>query len=144
MLKAIITTAYEPAIGGEEDIATVDYCIVPATAENRRTLTRLFAVLERAKELGIPNPAISGEIEAAWIEESEWSEAGLSDLPEDLEAFGHAVIEIPPDAFWLEMSTAKVETDRTFFVTRIDDFKPRSQYIKLEVEKNAEATPVQN
>lgn len=127
------------AIGGEEDPATVDFCIVPVSITNRRTLTRLFAVLERAAELDIPNPTVSGEIEAAWIEESEWHEAGLPELPEELEAFGYAIVELPDDAFGLEMSKATVEPDRTFYATRIDDFKPRSQYIQLEKD-HAKAT----
>lgn len=140
-MNAIVTKAYEEAYGGEEDPATVDLCVIPVTKTNRRTLSRLLAVLDRAKELGIPNPQVSGEIEAGWLENAEWEEAGLPTLDAVVEPLGYDSMELPDNAIGLEMSKAIIDGDGTFFVQRIDDFKPRSQFIKLERE-NAKATTV--
>lgn len=142
MIKAIITKAYEEAYGGEEDPATVDYCIIPVSASNKRTLGLLRSVMERAKELGVSSPQVCGEIKAGWFEESEWEEAGLPDLPDEFSDTGSVVMDLELDGGVLEGSKVILSYDGSFYVERIDDFKPRSQYIRWEGKANAEAAPV--
>lgn len=132
-MNALVSKAYME----DESGAPVDYCVIPVTPLLKRKLRQLQAVLAFAQAQGVEVPEVSGVIDALWLDDGE--NEIVDSVGGPLDQAGWAVIEERIEWGPTEDSRATVSGDGTFWVTRIDDFKPRTCYFLYEKKKDLAA-----